>query len=1412
MVRTRAGAAGVTHHHKSMPTPPFSRRRLSLVPPDFRTTNDRKDHEDLADGIKAMVVLLIQHLQDATPEIITNSIKDVAEAIRREVESIDHRPHGGVRRMLGAINDEEGLTRRYRRIEQLFRQLQGEASLSTWNITSKHFVNTQLESLRPAKLARYKSELSIEVSRRACTENTRTEILANIIEWSENRSVASIYWMNGMAGTGKTTIAYSACVALEASKQLAASFFCTRTSPECRDAKRMVPTIAYQLARQSTPFRSALCHALEENPDISAEDISTQFDLLLKKPLAEAKNDMPNNLVVVIDGLDECNDPYIVELFLGLLFRVISGLPIKFFVTSRPEPVIRQRMMLESEFSRSILHLHEIEKSLVQADIELYLKEELSFMAPANDDVRQLADHAGNLFIYAATAIRYIRPAGRLVNSRERLATVLAVDAKAKKRLSDIDILYSTILTAAIEDENLEPEEQEHMRLALWTTVCACEPLLIKTLAAISGIGSKDAAMAALDPLRSVLHILDHDDVVTTLHASFPDYILSQERSGRFYCNVPIHSQLITAQCFEIMKTQLRFNICSIQSSFIPDDKIPNLKEQIKNISEELFYVCRFWADHLSLVEASDPLLDTLYDFLTQYLLFWMEVLNLKKCIDTGVTVTIKLNSWLIRRRNIETPKLSKLRDLASDIHNFVLGFASHPISKFTPHIYLSALPFASSLKYLFSCYIQKFKGLIRASGSALNKVQQVTLWAWNCCCSATFSPKGDRIALGSLTGELCIRNAYDGKYVIRPFKAHSLPIVYVRYSHDGARIVTGSRDTTLSVWSTQDGMLIFGPFTGHTDCVTSVDFSPDAKNVVSGSDDCTVRIWSLHNIAAPPRQLIGHTKEVKSIAVSPEGTRIASGSFDQTIRIWDIASGATIHTLLGHHGLVTSVQFAPDGAKIISLSPCGYPYNSETDICIWDASNGSLCQRLNDIFPQKIEAMTISPDGGHVVASLDTHSINVWDRHSGKLVAGPFEGHFGRIQSIEFSDDGTRFISASQDDQSVRVWNLYAGGKARSSEKLVIWPNPNPVIPAFAPSQAYVAISGSTHIQVFDLNLNGMKYIESQVDSQIKHLQFSLDGSLIFSVHSSGTMCTWNTHTTQLVGAPHRCSTYGDLVSAACSADGTRVVTRARTLPDQIELWDAQFNRTIGICRMNREDHYIKIIFSQRGRSFLTSSDTTEHGTFEVWDMDNGARIARPFSKSLALDFSPDGAHVVCLPTTAKANRTVRLINVSNREHKEMPLENRPTRPLRLQDVSAIFSSDGLHLAGTICGRGYIWNTLDQTVVSILTHGCTRFRSITYSPDGWCLASGICERGRGEALRFWRFHTNNSGPTAVIGGPPDGWIRDSEHRPMFWVHPAIRDELPLSHGVFIEKDESLYVDCSNLLVGNDWGTCYMTS
>lgn len=84
-----------------------------------------------------------------------------------------------------------------------------------------------------------------------CLPDTRVEILSQILEWSADPCHKSIFWLNGMAGTGKSTIARTVARTLTEQKRLAANFFFSRGRGDLSHAGKLLSTIAVQLAATS---------------------------------------------------------------------------------------------------------------------------------------------------------------------------------------------------------------------------------------------------------------------------------------------------------------------------------------------------------------------------------------------------------------------------------------------------------------------------------------------------------------------------------------------------------------------------------------------------------------------------------------------------------------------------------------------------------------------------------------------------------------------------------------------------------------------------------------------------------------------------------------------------------------------------------------------------------------------------------------------------------------------------------------------------------------------------------------------------------------------------------------------------------------------------------------------------------
>src|SRR6202030_996865 len=127
-----------------------------------------------------------------------------------------------------------------------------------------------------------------------------------------------IYWINGVAGSGKTTIAYTAAEFCEDKGNLAASFFCSRDNAYCSNLNLVFTTIAYQLAQFCPEFKAGLAEVVRSNPDVVYSNVTYQLEKMIVKPLLAMRNMFPPS-VVVIDALDECKDDNSISTILASL-------------------------------------------------------------------------------------------------------------------------------------------------------------------------------------------------------------------------------------------------------------------------------------------------------------------------------------------------------------------------------------------------------------------------------------------------------------------------------------------------------------------------------------------------------------------------------------------------------------------------------------------------------------------------------------------------------------------------------------------------------------------------------------------------------------------------------------------------------------------------------------------------------------------------------------------------------------------------------------------------------------------------------------------------------------------------------------------------------------------------------------
>ena len=450
---------------------------------------------------------------------------------------------------------------------------------------------------------------------RGCTPETREKILADLKIWADDPNGAKVYWMDGMKGTGKTTILYSLCKWLEENDQLGGDFcyfyylhshgyrYMNDTIPYPPAYRhtdnslpnivhKIIPTIAYRLAQFSPAFRSALRNILEKDPEAITEGVRLQFQKLIQQPMQELKSAMPNGVVVAIDSLDECCDDDEVLLFLQTLMKHAASLPIKFFITSRPNPVFQDEL-LKPEYSclrPFVLHLDDVERSIVEADIKKYLEDALSSMIPVPSpaDIDQLVERAELLFFNAAKAVDYIHPPSCYVDSEARFQMVLSGDM-GRNGLGS--------LPSAAGFGN--PKQIHYVSLILWIAVCAKEPMSARILSSLLGLRTYEI----WDSLRSLslaLHVPWNHNEAIFVPNTFLDYIFDESRSGDLYCDKTRVNDMLADKCINVIRKQLQFGICSFGSQFLPDKKVANLDDRGDDCDPNaITYACRYWSVHL---------------------------------------------------------------------------------------------------------------------------------------------------------------------------------------------------------------------------------------------------------------------------------------------------------------------------------------------------------------------------------------------------------------------------------------------------------------------------------------------------------------------------------------------------------------------------------------------------------------------------------------------------------------------------------------------------------------------------------------------------------------------------------------------------------------------------------------------
>ena len=334
-------------------------------------------------------------------------------------------------------------------------------------------------------------------NRQGCMKGTRRDVLFQLDHWLNDKDDKRVFWLNGLAGTGKSTIAQTFAETSFAEGKLGASFFCSRDFESRSNLRSIFPTLAFQLAHRYSLFRKELLPVLTASPDIGRETLCSQMEKLIVGPFQAIQT----QTLIVIDALDECLDEEPASVLLSVLSRYVDKIPhVKFFITGRPEPRIRSGFRLESLRPHTdVLRLHEVEPASVDSDIKLFLKAQFIKLAknrsnsnlaedwPGPHKIDALCKKAAGFFIYASTVVKFVSSPNHPLDKRLNLIVSLPQNTSHEGK-SGIDLLYTQVLEQAFHD--VDPHDHEyysHLKSVMGAVVLTFNPLSINTLSDLLG-------------------------------------------------------------------------------------------------------------------------------------------------------------------------------------------------------------------------------------------------------------------------------------------------------------------------------------------------------------------------------------------------------------------------------------------------------------------------------------------------------------------------------------------------------------------------------------------------------------------------------------------------------------------------------------------------------------------------------------------------------------------------------------------------------------------------------------------------------------------------------------------------------------------------------------------------------------
>ncbi|KAF5327468.1 hypothetical protein D9619_004058 [Psilocybe cf. subviscida] len=404
-----------------------------------------------------------------------------------------------------------------------------------------------------------------------CDEDTRVSMLRGMKKFVQEGGPSSspaMYWLRGPAGVGKSALAQTLALSLKDEGDHAASFFFSHTAPGRSDGNQLIVTLAYQLAINFPALQPFISKTVKEDPAVLTASNTVKMQKLVVDPINGWQRRYNRSVrrwvhkifnirkklhprLILVDGLDECNNLQVQrELIFCIALAVCQlSLPIRFVIASRPESHILATFELDSIFqgphgvkvlSKDLGDDGDVDEQITTYFLKEFaeirrthpIREYLPQLWPLPEQIAQLVAKSSKGFIYPATVIRYIKmPNNRPDDCLKRILGLSEIPHRDKP-YEPLDTLYRHIFES-VPDANKEAIRNIFHFLVVPTNLSnLLTPRLIEEFYHYQ----PGHVQHVLRDLFCLVAFTQQS--IKILHASLPDFLLDQTRSGSLYINI----------------------------------------------------------------------------------------------------------------------------------------------------------------------------------------------------------------------------------------------------------------------------------------------------------------------------------------------------------------------------------------------------------------------------------------------------------------------------------------------------------------------------------------------------------------------------------------------------------------------------------------------------------------------------------------------------------------------------------------------------------------------------------------------------------------------------------------------------------------------------------------------------------